>query len=117
MLIAFWRTPTRWSQKSPSSPLDSAAVPTWDRLEFGDIAEVAAGILGPLTSAGILLDRSDEIVNAIVTRTGLPSIDAPDEASLMVPGRAAAADADIEGARCTRVHGGPLCEIFHKVLA
>jgi len=71
----------------------TAPTPTWDRLEFGEIAEVAAGILGPLTAAGIMLDRSDEIVNAIVTRTGLPSIDAPDEATLMVPGRAAAADA------------------------
>lgn len=67
----------------------TAPTPTWDRLEFGEIGEVAQSILGPLTQAGILLDRSDEIVNAIVTRTGLPAIDAPDEAALMVPGRPA----------------------------
>ncbi len=50
-------------------------LPTWDRLEFADVAEAAAAVLNPLSGAGLSLDRRDKLVNEVITRTGFSGLE------------------------------------------
>ena len=53
-----------------------APLPTWDRLEFTDVAEAAGAVLNPLSAAGVTLDRNDKLVNEIIARTGFSPLEA-----------------------------------------
>ena len=54
---------------------ETAPRPSWNRMELEAIAEVLAGVLAPLSAAGITLDRRDALVNAVLTGAGLPGLE------------------------------------------
>lgn len=59
---------------------ERAPRPSYDKLEFEDVVGVVTGLLPAIAQAGIPLDRRDlDLVNLVLSRVGLPPLEAHEE--------------------------------------